>query len=72
MADTYKPMRAFELNDDMTEVVGKSYFIIGGEMADGTKCWYKCDKDGYREMYDTRWYTMHNMCGHKVAIFEGE
>lgn len=72
MSDTYKPMRALEYDPDDGEVKGKFYFIIGGEMADGTKCWYRCDKDGYREMYDTRWYTMHRMAGHMVAIFEGE
>ena len=45
-SDFYRPRRAYEYDVDKHEIVGRFHFIIAGEMADGTKCWFKCDKDG--------------------------
>lgn len=70
MADIYKARRAYEFDTDSEQIVGRFYFIVGGEMADGTKCWYKCDKDGNIEDSDT-WYSMTRLAGRMIAICEG-
>lgn len=66
----YKPMRAYEYDVDVYphKIVGRYKFIIGGEMADGTKCWYKCDDDG--EIIGTAWYSMTRRDGKMLAILE--
>ena len=70
-SDFYKPMRAYEFDFDKMEYVGRFKFIIGGEMADGMKCWYKCDDNG--EIIDwSRWYSMTRKCGKMIAILEAE
>lgn len=64
----YKPMRAYEFDTDTKEIVGRFLFRIGGEMSDGTKCWYKVDEDG--ELIEGKWYSMTRRCGHMIAILE--
>ena len=66
----YKPRRAYEFDTDSREIIGRFLFIIGGEMADGTKCWYKCDKDG--NIISDSWYSISRICGRMIAILEGE
>lgn len=66
MGSTYKARQAYEYDFDTKQIAGRFYFIIGGEMADGTKCWFKCDKDGEIENNDT-WYIMQRTCGHMIA-----
>lgn len=68
MTQFYRPMRAYEYDPDKQEIVGRFKFIIGGEMADGTKCWYKCDDDG--EIIDEAWYSMARIAGRMIAILE--
>ena len=70
MSDCYKPRRAYELDIDNEKVVGRFKFIIGGEMSDGTKCWYKCDDDGNIINYD-KWYSFTRIAGKTIAILEG-
>ena len=68
-ADVYRPRRIYQVSDDYTEIVGRFLFIIGGEMSDGTKCWYRCDPDG--EIIDySRWYSVGRHAGHLVAFLE--
>lgn len=69
MSDFYKPRRAYELNEEYNEIIGRRYFIIAGQMADGTNCWYKCDQEGNIEDYD-RWYSMGRLNGKMVAFLE--
>ena len=64
----YKPMRAYEYDYEKKEIVGRFLFRIGGEMADGTKCWYKVDEDG--ELILDKWYSMTRMWGHMIALLE--
>lgn len=68
MSDFYKPRRAYEFDIDNKVIVGRFFFIIGGEMADGTKCWYKCDEEG--NYISEGWYTMSRVAGKMVAILE--
>lgn len=70
MSDTYRPMRAYEFDTDKKEIVGRFHFIIGGEMADGMKCWYRCDAEG-NITDEQKWYSMSRMCGKMIAILEG-
>lgn len=71
MSEFYKPRRAYEYDWENKVMVGRFFFIIGGEMADGTKCWYKCDQEGNIENYD-RWYSMTRMAGKMIALLEAE
>lgn len=66
----HKPRRAYEFDIDTKQIIGRFHFIIGGEMADGTKCWYKCDENG--EIISDCWYSITRMCGRMIAILEGE
>lgn len=68
MSDTYKPRQAYLYDEDKQEIVGRFKFQIGGEMSDGTKCWYMVDDNG--DMIDKAWYSMHRIAGHMVAILE--
>lgn len=68
MTQFYRPMRAYEFDTDKQEIVGRFKFIIGGEMADGTKCWYKCDDEG--EIIGTAWYSMTRIAGRMIALLE--
>ena len=71
-SDFYRPRRAYEYDVDKHEIVGRFHFIIAGEMADGTKCWYKCDKDGeIIEETANEWYSMTRKAGRLIAILEG-
>lgn len=71
-SDFYRPRRAYEFDVDKREIVGRFFFIIAGEMSDGTKCWYKCDKDGeIIEETANEWYSMTRKAGHLIAILEG-
>lgn len=73
MSEFYKPRRAYEYNWQNKIMVGRFFFIIGGEMADGTKCWYKCDKEGnYLEEGTGRWYSMTRINGKMIALLEAE
>lgn len=69
MADTYKARRAYEFDTDTKEIIGRFHFIIGGQMADGTNCWYKCNEDG--EIIGDEWYTVTRCAGKMIAICEG-
>ena len=68
MTQFYRPMRAYEYDLDKQEIVGRFRFIIGGEMADGTKCWYKCDENG--EITGEAWYSMTRIAGRMIALLE--
>ena len=71
-SDFYRPRRAYEFDCDTKQIVGRFYFIIAGEMSDGTKCWYKCDKDGeIIEETANEWYSMTRKAGRLIAILEG-
>jgi len=65
-----KSMRAYELDIDNGVILGRFHFTVCGEMSDGMKCWYKCDKDGENIDYSA-WYSMTRKAGHMVAILEG-
>ena len=71
----YRNMRAYEWDDDNHLITGRFIFRIGGEMADGTKCWYKVGKDG--ELMDDTWYYMirtksgHGYQGEMIACVGG-
>ena len=65
----YKPRRAYEYDVDTKQIIGRFLFIIGGEMADGMKCWYKCDESG--EILGDEWYSMTRKNGKMIAILEG-
>ena len=71
-SDFYRPRRAYEFDCDTKQIVGRFLFIIAGEMSDGTKCWYKCDKDGeIIEETANEWYSMTRKAGRMIAILEG-
>lgn len=71
-SDFYRPRRAYEYDCDKKEIVGRFLYIIAGEMSDGTKCWYKCDKDGeIIEETANEWYSMTRKAGRMIAILEG-
>lgn len=68
MSEFYKPRQAYEYDEIKQEITGRFLYIIGGEMSDGTKCWYKCNKDG--EHISEGWYSIHRIAGHMIAILE--
>lgn len=68
-SDFYRPRRAYEFDCDTKQIVGRFLFIIGGEMADGTKCWFKCDEEG--NILGDEFYFVHRIAGHMIAILEG-
>ena len=71
-SDFYRPRRAYEFDCDTKQIVGRFLFIIAGEMSDGTKCWYKCDKDGeIIEETANEWYSMTRKAGRMIAILDG-
>lgn len=70
-SDFYKPRRAYEYDPAKKEILGRFYFIIQGEMCDGTKVWYKCDKTG-ANVDESQFYFVYRMAGHMIAICEGE
>lgn len=69
MVKFYKPRRAYEYDTDTKQIVGRFFFIIAGEMADGTKCWWKCNEAG--ETIGDEWYSMTRAGGKMIAILEG-
>lgn len=69
-SEFYRPRQAYEFDVDTRQIVGRFKFIIGGEMADGTKCWYKCDDNG--DILGDEFYFMTRKAGHLIAILEGE
>ena len=70
MSEFYRPRRAYEFDEDTKRIIGRFHFIIGGEMVDGTKCWYKCNKQG--EILGDEWYSMTRVAGKMIAIMEGK
>ena len=71
-SDFYRPRRAYEFDCDTKQIVGRFFFIIAGEMSDGTKCWYKCDENGeIIEETANEWYSMTRKAGRLIAILEG-
>ena len=68
MSDFYRPRQAYEYDTDTQQIIGRFFFIIGGEMSDGTKCWYKCDIVG-RHISEA-WYSMHRIAGKMIAVLE--
>lgn len=71
-SEFYRPRRAYEFDCDTKQIVGRFFFIIAGEMSDGTKCWFKCDKDGeIIEETANEWYSMTRKAGRLIAILEG-
>ena len=64
----YRPRRCYEYDDDTKSIIGRFYFIITGEYADGTKAWTKCDKDG--EPISSAIYTVGRKAGHMIAFLE--
>ena len=64
----YKPRQAYLYDEDKQDIVGRFRFQIGGKMSDGTKCWYMIDDNG--DMLHDKWYSMHRIAGHMVAILE--
>lgn len=72
MSEFYKPRRAYLFDTDKREIVGRYHFIIAGEMADGTKCWYRCDENGdIIEETANEFYFMTRKGGRLIAILEG-
>lgn len=71
-SDFYRPRRAYEFDCDTKQIVGRFFFIIAGEMSDGTKCWFKCDENGdIIEETANEWYSVHRIAGRMIAILEG-
>ena len=70
-SDCYKARRCYRYDDETKQIAERRYFIIAGEMADGTKCWYESDKEGNIESYD-RWYSVGRINGKMVAFLEAE
>lgn len=68
-SDFYRPMRAYEFDVEKRVFLGRHKFIIGGQMSDGMKCWYKCDDNG-RILDESRWYSMTRARGAMIAILE--
>ena len=70
MSEFYKPRQAYLYDTDKEAIIGRYRFQIGGEMSDGTKCWYMVDDNG--DIIDTPWYSMHKQkAGYMIAIEEG-
>lgn len=76
----YQNMRAYEYDPvSKTFIIGRPTFRIGGQMSDGTKCWYKVKNleqaNSDPEMasgeldYD-HFYTMRRSCGIMIAVRE--
>ena len=57
-----------EINTNM-DLVGAAYFVIFGEMADGSKCYHKLDNGV--ELED-KWYSRHTKDGWQIFVVEGE
>ena len=71
MSNFYKPSRAFRLDQDNENIIGREYFRISGEMSDGTKVWTRCDENGLFDLSND-FYTMHKIAGHMIAFYEGK
>lgn len=75
----YQNMRAYEYDPVHKIFIGRPTFRIGGEMSDGTKCWYKVknlenvnsDPEMPRGELDyDHFYTMRRTCGIMIAVKE--
>lgn len=55
--------------DENMDCVGTAYFVVFGEMADGTKCYHKIENGV--ELEDV-WYSRRNKDGWQIFFVEGE
>lgn len=71
MSEFYKPRKAYQLDENNENIIGRASFRIAGEMSDGTKIWHLCSDDGLFDL-SNGFYTMHRYAGHMIAFYEGK